>query len=55
MKVFPENFLWGGAVSANQVEGAYDKGGKGENKDFVLAKIYIIVKLIFLIYNNIYD
>lgn len=26
---FPENFLWGGAVSANQCEGAWDVGGKG--------------------------
>lgn len=26
---FPENFLWGGAVAANQCEGAYDEDGKG--------------------------
>lgn len=26
---FPENFLWGGAVAANQIEGAYNEGGKG--------------------------
>ena len=26
---FPENFLWGGAVAANQCEGAYLEGGKG--------------------------
>ncbi len=26
---FPENFLWGGAVAANQVEGAWDVDGKG--------------------------
>lgn len=26
---FPENFLWGGAIAANQVEGAYREGGKG--------------------------
>ncbi len=25
----PENFLWGGAVAANQCEGAYDANGKG--------------------------
>lgn len=26
---FPEKFLWGGAVAANQVEVAYDADGKG--------------------------
>lgn len=26
---FPQNFLWGGAISANQCEGAYNEGGKG--------------------------
>ena len=26
MRRFPENFLWGGAVAANQCEGAYDEG-----------------------------
>lgn len=29
MKKFPENFLWGGATAANQIEGAFDKGNKG--------------------------
>ncbi len=29
MKGFPEDFLWGGAVAANQVEGAWNVGGKG--------------------------
>ncbi|MEH0884419.1 6-phospho-beta-glucosidase [Enterobacter sp. UNJFSC 003] len=29
MKTFPDNFLWGGAVAANQVEGAYLEHGKG--------------------------
>lgn len=28
-KVFPKDFLWGGAVAANQCEGAYDEDGKG--------------------------
>lgn len=28
-KQFPEGFLWGGAVAANQIEGAYQEGGKG--------------------------
>ncbi len=27
--VFPEGFLWGGALSANQSEGAFLEGGKG--------------------------
>ena len=26
---FPEGFLWGGAVAANQYEGGYNEGGKG--------------------------
>ncbi|WP_117168179.1 6-phospho-beta-glucosidase [Paraliobacillus sediminis] len=26
---FPEDFLWGGAIAANQVEGAHLEGGKG--------------------------
>ena len=26
---FPEGFLWGGATAANQVEGGYNKGGRG--------------------------
>ncbi len=25
----PQNFMWGGALAANQFEGGYDKGGKG--------------------------
>lgn len=29
MKTFPEEFLWGGAIAANQVEGAYQEAGKG--------------------------
>lgn len=28
-KGFPVNFLWGGATAANQLEGAFDKDGKG--------------------------
>ena len=27
--MFPKNFLWGGAVAANQCEGAYQEDGKG--------------------------
>lgn len=29
MSGFPENFLWGGATAASQVEGAFREGGKG--------------------------
>ncbi|SFO17543.1 6-phospho-beta-glucosidase [Candidatus Pantoea varia] len=29
MKTFPDSFLWGGAVAANQVEGAWREEGKG--------------------------
>ncbi|GHU43617.1 6-phospho-beta-glucosidase [Clostridia bacterium] len=29
-KAFPDNFLWGGATAANQIEGAYHEGGKGD-------------------------
>ena len=29
MSVFPKGFLWGGAIAANQAEGAYLEGGKG--------------------------
>lgn len=27
---FKKDFLWGGAIAANQAEGAYNIGGKGE-------------------------
>ena len=27
--MFPKEFLWGGAVAANQCEGAWDVDGKG--------------------------
>ena len=29
MKLFPDTFLWGGALAANQVEGAWQEDGKG--------------------------
>ncbi|MEH7095370.1 glycoside hydrolase family 1 protein [Neobacillus vireti] len=36
MSKFPEGFLWGGATAANQLEGAYQEGGKGLNLADVL-------------------
>ena len=29
MGTFPNDFLWGGAIAANQTEGAFQQGGKG--------------------------
>lgn len=29
MTKFPENFLWGGATAANQIEGGFDEDGRG--------------------------
>lgn len=37
-KMFPENFLWGGAVAANQCEGAYNEDGKGLSIQDVLPR-----------------
>lgn len=36
MGVFPKDFLWGGAVAANQVEGAFEADGKGWSVQDVL-------------------
>lgn len=35
---FPKNFLWGGAVAANQCEGAFDEDGKGLSVQDVLPR-----------------
>lgn len=35
---FPEGFLWGGAVAANQCEGAYNEDGKGLDIQDVMPK-----------------
>ena len=39
MRKFPENFLWGGAVAANQCEGAWLEDGKLPNVTDVLVGI----------------
>lgn len=31
---FRDDFLWGGAVAANQVEGAWNENGKGSGKRY---------------------
>nr|WP_282917478.1 glycoside hydrolase family 1 protein [Streptococcus canis] len=36
MGIFPKDFLWGGAVAANQVEGAFETDGKGWSVQDVL-------------------
>ncbi len=38
MREFPEDFLWGGAVAANQCEGAYKEDGKGLSIQDVLPR-----------------
>ena len=35
---FPKGFLWGGATAANQIEGAYNEGGKGLSIQDVLPQ-----------------
>ena len=33
----PDDFLWGGAVAAHQLEGGFKEGGKGSNVSDVLT------------------
>ncbi|WP_150954574.1 glycoside hydrolase family 1 protein [Microbacterium testaceum] len=35
---FPDGFLWGGSTAANQIEGAYDQGGKGLSVQDVMPR-----------------
>lgn len=37
-KCFPKGFLWGGAISANQAEGAYNLDDKGLSNSRCIAK-----------------
>ncbi len=39
VKRFPENFLWGGAVAANQCEGAY-KEDRNDDGTGTLSRYY---------------
>ena len=44
MRTLPKDFLWGGAIAANQVEGGYNEDGRGlANMDVVpnLSLIHI--------------
>jgi 6-phospho-beta-glucosidase len=43
---FPEGFLWGGATAANQLEGAYQEGGKGLNLADVMPGGKVRLKII---------
>ena len=43
MGKFPKGFLWGGAVAANQLEGAWNEGGKG----WCLADVHMYDKSLF--------
>jgi 6-phospho-beta-glucosidase len=43
---FPEGFLWGGATAANQLEGAYNEGGKGLNLADVMPGGKVRLKVI---------
>ena len=36
--LFPATFLWGGATAANQIEGAYNQGGKGLSVQDVMPR-----------------
>ena len=38
MRTLPKDFLWGGAIAANQVEGSYNEDGRGlANMDVVTS------------------
>lgn len=38
MNIFPQDFLWGGAIAANQTEGAFQQDGKGLSTADLLPK-----------------
>lgn len=46
--LFPDNFYWGGAVAANQCEGAYLENGKGEStQDHVGAAAFNKTRIVY--------
>lgn len=50
---FPNDFLWGAATAANQVEGAWDKDGKGPNlADAMVAGNHTVPRRITLNIDN---
>lgn len=54
--IFPENFLWGGAVAANQCEGAYNEDGKGLSiLDTLTSGSYVIHrKMVYPLDKNLF-
>lgn len=53
MKLFPTDFLWGGATAANQTEGAWDINGKGPSIQDYLPKGAIKAPSISIQENNL--
>ena len=55
MRTLPKDFLWGGAIAANQVEGGYNEDGRGlANMDVVpngniVLNIYLEMYKIYLL------
>ena len=39
MSILKNDFLWGGAVAAHQLEGGWDQGGKGVSVADVMASL----------------
>lgn len=54
-KGFPKNFLWGGAIAANQAEGAWKEGGKGVSQADIIPYIELEDKTEIPIFGEIDD
>ena len=55
MAHFPEGFLWGGAVAANQYEGGWNLGGRGPAMTDVTTggtvnenRLHILIKMVIM-------